>query len=432
MTAGNPDAPAIRVSRVGPSYAVDVPELDARITFRDVRADRELSADVTVNVADVHVLRTTTSLALVGRDRLAKTIAELARNASADLWRRAVFAATESVLEGEEALGGGVDLRTATVRLGESIALLATASGPLQPNGSNGLVAPGESGKSTIARALGVTVASSVEIIPGVRPVTAGPVLYVAGEDPVAEWHTRSVEAICRGAGIDRCGIRNRITLLDVRGRKLHRIGRTVAEMAADFALVVLDSQQSLLPSAEAAGGGVRDRDSVFFDAVDAIARPVLIIAHPNLTGARRWEEADGRIAGSEVNRDRLRMSWRATWKDEPAIVGTSFRRYTLTCTKWNHGPRPAPLGFAAGWTFGPGDDPGVLTFTASDPIARAGDRGRDDLTPVEASTVAAWRNGARTPAAMAAALGIGLDTAKSRIHRAKVAGLIADDGAQS
>ena len=251
--------------------------------------------------------------------------------------------------------------------------------------------------------------------------------LYIAGEDPVAAWHSRSIEAICRGAGIERRTIANRITLLDVRGRKLHRIGRTVAEMAADYALVVLDSQQSLLPSSEAAGGGVRDRDSLFFDAVDAIARPVRIVAHPNLTGARRWEEADGPVAGSEVNRDRLRMSWRATWKDEPAIVGTSFRRYTLTCTKYNNGPRPAPVAFAAAWTFGLDGDPGTLTFTASTPIIRPGDHRRDELTPAEAQTVAAWRDGVRTPAAMGAALGIDANTAKARIRRAKDAGIIAD-----
>ena len=112
----HPHTPSIRVRRVGPSYVVEIPDLDPAVTFRDVRADRELSADVSINVADVHIFRTTTSLALVGRDRLAKTTTELARNASGDLWRRAIFAATEAVLEGEERLGGGVDLRTSSVR----------------------------------------------------------------------------------------------------------------------------------------------------------------------------------------------------------------------------------------------------------------------------------------------------------------------------
>lgn len=406
----NPDAPAINLHRSGPSYVVDVRELDARITFREVRADRELSADVSVNVADVHILRTTTSLALTGRDRLAKTVAELARNASGDLWRRAIFAATEAVLEAEERLGDGVDLRTASGGLDGPTFLLA----PFQPNGPSAVVAPGESGKSTIARALALSVASGAEIIPGIRPMSDGPVLYVAGEDPVAAWHTRSVEAIARGAGIDRRTVRHRITLQDVRGRKLHRIGRTIAEMAVDHALVVLDSQQSLLPSAEAAGGGVRDRDSLFFDAVDAIARPVLIVAHPNLIGARKWSDADGRMAGSEVNRDRLRMSWRLGWKDEPAVAGSSFRRYTATCTKWNHGPRPAPLAFGAAWTFGVDDaDPGVLVFSSARPIVVE----RDELSPELAAALEAYRAGATSATPLAERLGIPVNTAKSRLR---------------
>ena len=411
-----PDGVQVVVRRTGPSYIVDVPELDARLTFRDVRADRELSADVSVNVADVHILRTTTTLSLTGRDKLARTAAELSRTAAGDLWRRAVFAATEAVLEAEERLGGGVDLRTAAMSVDGPIFVAE----PLQPAGPCGIVAPGESGKSTLARALAASVASGLEIIPGVRPVITGPVLYIAGEDPVVAWHTRSIEAIARGAGIERRGIANRIILQDVRGRKLHRIGRTIAEMATDYALVIIDSVQSLLPSAEAAGGGVRDRDSMFFDAVDAIARPVHLVAHPNLTGARKWAEADGRIAGSEVNRDRLRMAWRLTWKDEPAVVGTSFRRYTATCTKWNHGPRPAPLGFGAAWTFGQDRDPGVLTFSASTPLALAA-----PLSAELAEALAAYRDGVVTPTPLAERLGVNVNTAKSRLRLLRERGLL-------
>ena len=61
ISPAGPDGVRVILRRSGPSYVVDVPELDARLTFRDVRADRELSADVAVNVADVHILRTTTS-----------------------------------------------------------------------------------------------------------------------------------------------------------------------------------------------------------------------------------------------------------------------------------------------------------------------------------------------------------------------------------
>ena len=176
--------------------------------------------------------------------------------------------------------------------------------------------------------------------------------LYVAGEDPVAYWHARSVEAICRGMGIDRRNLAQPVELFDARARPLHRIARAIAERAADFGAVILDSQQALLPQADSTGG-IRDRDNLFWHSLDQLDRPTLVIAHPNRSDARDWQKADGRIAGSEVNRDRARMAWRATWRDEPAVYGTSFRRYTVENIKSTTGrarhrsrsPRPGSSG---------------------------------------------------------------------------------------
>ncbi len=267
----------------------------------------------------------------------------------------------EAVLEAEEGLGGGVDLRREPTSNAEPLFL----AWPVWPSGPSLLVMPGEAGKSTIARAIGVSINAGVEIIPGIRPTRTGPVLYVAAEDPAAFWHARNVEAICRGAGLDRRSIAHGVLLFDARGRALHRIARSIAERAADYAAVILDSHQALLQSSEQ--GGVRDRDSLFWNALDQIGKPTLILAHPNRADRQRWEKADGSMAGSDVNRDRARMSWRGRWRDEPAVPGTSFRRYGLDCTKFSHGPRPAPFSFAAGGEFGRDDsDPGVLTFSPS------------------------------------------------------------------
>jgi hypothetical protein len=43
----------------------------------------------------------------------------------------------------------------------------------------------------------------------------------------------------------------------------------------------------------------------------------------------------------------------RGTFRDEPAVVGTSYRRYTLVNVKNNHGPKAAAIAFAASWQFG-------------------------------------------------------------------------------
>jgi hypothetical protein len=406
--------PYCRVERVGPSYRATIG--DATFLFRDVRTDRDLTADVTVMAGARHLFRSTATLSLAGRDKIAKVAADLAGD-KPDQWRRATFAAVEAVMEAEEQLGQPVDLRTATLELPVGGTHLLAR---LWPVGSVALTAPGDAGKSTITRALGVSLAHATTVIPGVDPIGGPrPVLYVAAEDSVSYWHARSVEAICRGVGVNRRDLAEPIELFDARGRPLHRIARALAERAADFGAIVLDSQQALLAMIDA-GGGIRDRDTLFWQAADQIECPVLVIAHPNRADARDWQKADGRIAGSEVNRDRVRMAWRATWRDEPAVSGTSFRAYTLTNTKNNHGPKEAPIGFAAAWQFGMGSDSGVLTFTRTEPHHEDA-----PLSPQLAEALAAYREGFTTPTPLAGKLGIGTDTAKSRLRLLKDRGLL-------
>lgn len=277
--------PEVTLERLGPSYRVTVAPVGAVLTFRDVRTDGELSALVTVALRRRHLFSTTTTLSLTGRDRVAKTAADLS-SGNARTWRSAAFAAVEAVLQAEQELAAPVDLRYASLALPAGGLHVAR---PFWPMGSVVLVAPGDAGKSTLARALAVSLAGSVPVLPGIEPVgPARPVLYVAGEDPVAHWHSRSIEAICRGVGIERATLAAPIELFDARGRPLHRIARALSERAADFGAVVLDSQQALLAMADASGG-IRDRDSLFWNAVDQLERPVLIIAHPNRADARGW-----------------------------------------------------------------------------------------------------------------------------------------------
>ncbi|MEX1172330.1 MAG: AAA family ATPase [Chloroflexota bacterium] len=411
--------PLVSLQRLGPSYRVDVRPLGARFLFRDVRTDRELAADVAVSIGGRHLFRTTATLSLTGRDRIGKTAADLSRGDAA-AWRLATFAAVEAILEAEEQLGAPVDLRTAALALPAGGLHVAR---PLWPVGSVVLTSPGDAGKSTMARAVAVSLAGGTVVIPGIEPVgRPRPVLYVAAEDPVAYWHGRSVDAICRGIGMNRRDLAEPIELFDARGRPLHRIARAIAERAADFGAVILDSQQALLAQLDASGG-IRDRDSLFWHAVDQSERPTFIIAHPNRADARDWSKADGRIAGSEVNRDRSRMAWRATWRDEPAVVGTSFRRYTLANTKNNHGPKEPPLAFAAAWQFGYGDDPGVLAFTAAAPVTA--EPSEAPLSPPLAAALAAYAAGATSKAPLAEALGIPVNTAKSRLRLLRERGLI-------
>jgi hypothetical protein len=421
------ERPRVFLERLGPSYRAIVRPLGARFTFRDVRTDRDLSADVTVNLAGRHLFRSTVTLSLTGREKVAKVAAELAGGGNGEAWRRATFAAVEGVLEAEERLGAPVDLRSASLALPAGGLHVVR---PIWPHGSMVLVMPGDGGKSTIARALAVSIAGGITVIPGIEPIgPPRPVLYVAGEDPVAYWHSRSIESICRGLEIDRASIAEPIELFDARGRPLHRIARAIAERAADFGAIILDSQQALLSQTDQAGG-IRDRDGLFWNAIDEIERPTCILAHPNRADAKTWRQADGRVAGSEVNRDRARMLWRGTWEDDSAAVGTSCRRYTLENVKNNHGAREAPLGFAAWWELVPEGDPGILRFMATDPTAAAG--APREPTPLEQTTLDAFRAGNTTPAALGKALGIATNAAKSRLWRLREAGLIKEEGAEA
>lgn len=411
---------SLQLRRLGPSYQVTIGRL--RLILRDVRTDSELTADLAVAYNGVHLFRTTTTLSVTARKRLADQAIEMAgfQNSEQGFLRRCFFAAVEAVLAAEEQVGQPVDLRTADVALPSGGTHVVTR---FWPYGSVGLVSPGDSGKSTMARAVAVSIAHGVQVIPGLEPVgTPRPVLYVAGEDPAAHWHAQSIDAICRGIGVDRATLAQPVELFDPVGRPLHRIARALAERAADFGAIILDSQQTLLPQLSG-DGNLRDRDTLFWHAVDQIRVPVMVIAHPNRADARDWQKAeDGRIAGSEVNRDRLRMAWRGTFKDEPAVTGTSYRRYTLTNTKHNHLAREAPIVFAAAWEYGYGGAPSVLRFHECDAVVA-----EVKPSPQLAETLTQYRAGHTTASALAKALDIPENTAKSRLRLLREKGLLTD-----
>jgi hypothetical protein len=428
----------LELERIGQTYVVNVEPLGAEFVFRDVRVDRNPTADVTLRSRGLHLFRTgEMTLTSTSRARLAKDAFEFSSASDLMTWRRAVGAAVERVMEAEEALGGGIDLRRAALPKGGSIFI----AGKFLVSGPNLLVMPAEGGKSTMARALAVSMATGREVVPSIVPRVTGPVLYVAAEAGVAAMHARSVEAICRGIGISRTDIDHPITMLRTLGRPLNKIARSIGERGHDHALIVLDSLQALLPVSEHAGG-IRDRDTVFWNALEQIDRPTLVIAHPNREDAKRWARSDGRSAGSDTTRDRTRISWKGWWRDEDAVSGTTYRRYTLECRKFNDGPRPTSFGVGVTWQLGVADDdPGTVYFTevepersrsadpsAAAPVPASADepeedaRTEADLGPVMRETLEAWRAGARTPGALAARVkGLTGNTAKKRLDRLKV-----------
>jgi hypothetical protein len=416
--------PEATITRFGQGWKVQVGSANAEFIFRNASiAISAPHAEVEVSHYGTHLFRSTSELAIGGRDKLAKTAFEIDKrllNGSSipgEDWRLAVFSAVEAMQTAEGSLTGGIDLRFAVAALPSNDMLVSSVF----PASNTILVMPNETGKSTIARALALSLTTGKTIIPGCEPQMVGPVLYVAGEDAFSQFHSRALDELARGMKIDHRSAIHPIIMYDTAGRSLARMAAGVAERAVDAAAVILDSHQALLGMAN--DSGIRDRDSNFWSAVDQIGKPTFTLAHPNRADRLNWNHADGSVAGSDVNQDRARCRWQGRWKDDDDEPMQMFRRrYTLECRKWTHGPRFPSVNFSIDRFKANGTEDWYTSFSESYELSRDG-RG-DGPNPVGrpptafSETVEAYRAGAKTSKELAAALGISQETAKKRLQR--------------
>lgn len=413
------DPPATTIERFGQGWRVEVPSFQAEFIFRNASiAISSPHAEVAIKHRGKHLFRSTAELGLGGRDKIAKTAAEL-DSGDGPSWRLATIAAVEAMLEAEGSLTGGVDLRYAPSAQSSNDMLVSS----IFPAANTILVMPNEAGKSTMARALALSMVTGETVIPGCEPRVIGPVLYVAGEDAFAQFHARALDELSRGTGIDHRAAAHPIVMFDTGGRSLARIAAGVAERAIDAAAVILDSHQALLGMAT--DSGIRDRDSNFWSAVDQIGKPTFTLAHPNRADRLNWNRADGSVAGSDVNQDRARCRWQGRWQDDNDEAMQLYRRrYTLECRKWTHGPKFAPVSFAIERFQANGTDLWYTSFTDSYELSKDG---RSDGAAIQVGrpptgaygeTLDAYRAGARDANSLAKKLGISYHTAYRRLER--------------
>lgn len=407
------DDAEVTLTARGNSYSADVAPLNAHFMFRDVQTGGELRADIEAWHKGKRLFRTTSTLTLAGRDKIARTAAEM-DSGDGPAWRLAVFAAVEAVMEAEEEAGASTDLRFAE-EAGADNAMLLDG---LFPDASTVMVAPNGAGKSTMIRGIGLSIASGIEIIPGCKPNVQGRVLYVAGEDAVTKYHARHVAALCRGLGIERRDLPFAFDLYNTGGRPLAQIARNIAERAYDCAAVLLDSHEALLGRL-GQNGGIREQASAYWNAIDQINKPTFTISHPNREDRKNWNSSEGAMAGTEVNSDRMRCAWKVTWQDDhDEMMKTRRRRYTLQNTKWSHGAELADVNFAVEhWRSGDGLE--YARFVPSGRVTTSAvPRGVGRPPTAFSETAEAYRAGATTPKALAAALSISQETAKKRLQR--------------
>jgi hypothetical protein len=407
------DEPVVTLTPRGNSYQADVMPLNAHFMFRDVQTGGELRADVDVSHNGKRLFRSTSTLTLTGRDKIARTAAEM-DSGDGPAWRLATYAAVEAVMEAEEQAGASADLRFAD----EADAKDSMLIDRLFPDAATVLVAPNGAGKSTIVRAIALSIASGREVIPGCKPAIKGPVLYVAGEDAVTKYHARHIAALCRGLGIDRDSVEFPIRLYNTGGRPLTQIARTIGERAYDCAAILLDSHEALL-SRLGQNGGIREQASAYWNSIDQINKPSFTISHPNREDRKNWNASEGAMAGTEVNADRARCMWKLIWQDENEDwMKLRRRRYTIQNTKWSHGAELADVSFAVEhWRDGGGYE--VAKFALSGPVTNSSVPRSPGRPPTAFSeTAEAYRAGATTPKSLALALNISQETAKKRIQR--------------
>ena len=82
----------VTLERVGQSYRANAQPLGASIMFRDVRVDRDLSADISIALRGRHLFRSgSVSLGMRSRSEIARTAHELSGASDLPTWKQAVF-----------------------------------------------------------------------------------------------------------------------------------------------------------------------------------------------------------------------------------------------------------------------------------------------------------------------------------------------------
>jgi len=204
---------------------------------------------------------------------------------------------------------------------------------PLVPVARAGmLVAPSGSGKSTLAGAVAVSVSHEVPMIPGIEPRVAGPVIYIGQEEDVDQMRVR-VEMMMRGHEVKFQP--KRLVYMKLRGGSLIDSAERIAEQVANWkaALVIVDSAQATWGND---GDSVREYASKWFNAVERLGAPTLVIEHPNLAGTKKpgqFLEA----AGTSVKRDRAGHVWAVSSVEIPVQNGPFRYHVTMTDVKRNY-----------------------------------------------------------------------------------------------
>lgn len=207
----------------------------------------------------------------------------------------------------------------------------------LEAGGNTRLIAAGGSGKSLLAAAVALTVATGSPRFLGLSTFKTGPVLYLDWEANADE-HARRLRALCEGAGVGLPGrdlimYRNEAIPLAKSVRRVRDLADRVGAV-----MVVVDSRQMAAgPSGQSSG---EDTTIGLVGALREVGRPALLIDHKSKEDIRKGRRGG---YGNVFNQNLARLEWEMTRLSEPH---PGVKKFVLSLEKENNVGSLPPVAF--------------------------------------------------------------------------------------
>lgn len=210
----------------------------------------------------------------------------------------------------------------------------------LERNQSHTVYGDGSVGKSWVALALAVSVASGVEILPGYRPLHVGTPLYI---DYETDWETLNarVKQIARGVGIAPPTIPY-LRLDQPFADALERVLQLNQEHKV--VLNIVDSVEAAMAGSSDPGGPSNEGPARMNQALRRLGTTSLLIDHINAMQAASKDLA-GRAYGSIFKRNWVRLSYELKRVTDSSTGNSSENHLGMFNTKRNNGPLFEPVG---------------------------------------------------------------------------------------
>lgn len=210
--------------------------------------------------------------------------------------------------------------------------------GLLERNQNNSLHGDGAVGKSWLALALAVSIATGVEILPGYRPLVRGNVLYLDWETDHDTLNAR-VQQIARGAGIDPPNIR----YMRMDGPFSDAVERILAECQEHkIVLVIIDSVEAAMAGSMGAGSPQNEGPSKINRGLRRLGRITSFMVDHISAEAAQEKGVARKAYGSIFKRNWVRLSFQLKQVRESA---DEYGHLGLFNAKRNNGRLFNPVG---------------------------------------------------------------------------------------